>query len=68
MTSLPFDVPTLASHKRVKAALKFIKDDPFDEGDRETIAKLRDDYGFDTAEIAEKWGVHPRTLRAFMGW
>lgn len=68
MTALSFDVPTLATHKRVTAALKHIKDDPFDDGDRELIQKLRDDYGFDNAEIAAKWGVHPRTLRAFMHW
>lgn len=68
MTALSFDVPTLATHKRVTAALKFIKDDPFDDGDRELIQMLRDKYDFEVSEIAEKWGVHPRTLRAFMRW
>ncbi len=66
MTTLSFDVPSISSHRPVRAALKMIKDDPFEEGDRELIAMLRDEYGFDTKEIAEKWGVHVRALRAYM--
>lgn len=68
MTTLSFDVPSIRTHRPVRAALKFIKDDPFDDGDRELIQMLRDEYDFEVSEIAEKWGVHPRTLRAYMRW
>ena len=68
MTSLSFDVPSFRTHRPVRAALKFIKDDPFDDGDRELITKLMADYDFDASEVAAKWGVHVRTLRAYMGW
>lgn len=68
MTTLSFEIPSLSSHRPVREALKLIKDDPFDDGDRELITKLRDEYGFDAKEIAEKWGVHVRTLRSYMRW